>query len=324
MSNNPNAYTWNLKECTLGLIYSGIQCEAPIAKYLVTEDKQYAGCACALHAMWLDGEQHSGTVSWRLEKGMKSKVSTAPLNCELCGELFIVNLGYQIIRYEGPICAQCRRAGVTTDAVKRQTDSLMTLIDLVKESFPAKPVVDLFGTKEKQSMPASPVKSLVDKVRSLDSVKTLEADAAEAAWRMAGSQFVKLTKEPVVALLSRHLGPDDESLRARIAAFLGTEIGTAILAGVLSAGLSAMPIQANDVSQRLARELRLKSMATAGDAFADILLGPLREVAVAYLSASPVPSAPIALLGERTMPEKAPVREAEPVAETPRSVWAGA
>ena len=33
-------------------------------------------------------------------------------------------------------------------------------------------------------------------------------------------------------------------------------IGTLGLAGVLSAGLSAMPIQANDVSQRLARELR--------------------------------------------------------------------
>ena len=83
------------------------------------------------------------------------------------------------------------------------------------------------------------------------SQETLEVDATEAAWRLAGSQFVKLAKEPIVAL-SRHLGPDDESMRGKIAAFLDTRLGAAILSGVLSAGLSAMPLPPNDVAQRLA------------------------------------------------------------------------
>lgn len=121
-------------------------------------------------------------------------------------------------------------------------------------------------------------------------LKTLEVDATEAAWRLAGSQFVKLTKEPIVALLSRHLGPDDASLRAKIAAFLDTELGTALLSGMLSVGLSAMPLPANNVSQQLSRELRVKSMSLAADSIADVLMGPLRHVAVMYLQG--VPDAP--------------------------------
>lgn len=120
---------------------------------------------------------------------------------------------------------------------------------------------------------------------------TLEADAEAAAYRIAGSQFVKLAKEPLIALLSRHLGPDDESLRAKIAAFLDTELGTALLAGVLSGGVSALPAPAGSpaatYAPRLARELRVRGMSTVGDQLADVIMGPLREVAVTYLSALP-------------------------------------
>jgi hypothetical protein len=130
-------------------------------------------------------------------------------------------------------------------------------------------------------------------------LKTLESDASDAAWRLAGSQFVKLTKEPIVALLSRHLGPDDASLRARIAAFLDTELGTALLSGVLSAGLSALPMPNSDVTHKLARELRVRAMASAGDTIADVLMGPLRQVAVLYLQGqgaeATTPSDPAAL-----------------------------
>lgn len=118
-------------------------------------------------------------------------------------------------------------------------------------------------------------------------LKTLEVDATDAAWRMAGSQFVKLARDPVVALLSRHLGPDDPSLRARIAAFLETELGASLMSGILSVGLSAMPLPANDVSHRLSRELRVRAMAGTGDVIADVLMGPLRQVAVTYLQAAP-------------------------------------
>ncbi len=121
--------------------------------------------------------------------------------------------------------------------------------------------------------------------------QTLTADAEAAAWMLAGSQFVKLTKEPIVALLSRHLGPGDDSLRARIAAFLDTELGTAIVAAILSGGLSAMPApagsQAASINARLARELRVKSMATVGDAAVDLIAGPMRQVISLYIAGAP-------------------------------------
>jgi hypothetical protein len=141
----------------------------------------------------------------------------------------------------------------------------------------------------------------MDNAKLTPTLKTLEVDATDAAWRMAGSQFIKLAKEPIVALLSRHLGPDDESMRAKIAAFLDTELGTALLSSLLSVGLSALPLPPNDVSQRLSRELRIAGMARAGDAVADVLMGPLRQVAVMYLQGVPTTSEPAALPGNASV-----------------------
>lgn len=113
--------------------------------------------------------------------------------------------------------------------------------------------------------------------------QTIKVDASEAAWRTAGSQFVKLAREPLVGLLTRHLAPGDDAFRARLAAFLETELGTALLASMLSASLSALPQTAGDVPQKLARELRVRAMAAAGDVLADVLMGPLRQVMALYL-----------------------------------------
>lgn len=137
-------------------------------------------------------------------------------------------------------------------------------------------------------------------------LKTLENDAGEAAWRLAGSQFVKLAKEPLVALLCRQLSPGDDSFRARLASFLDTEVGSAILASLLSVGLSALPLPNPDVTQRLSRELRVRAMAGAGDVLADVLMGPLRQVAVMYLQGVPnaapgAPADPAALPGAQVL-----------------------
>lgn len=116
---------------------------------------------------------------------------------------------------------------------------------------------------------------------------TLSLDAEAAAWRLAGSQFVKLARDPIVALLSRHLAPGDESLRARIAAFLGTELGASLLAAMLSAGLSSatfLPGANHEVTERLGRELRVRALAGTGDVLADVVMGPLREVMAGALS----------------------------------------
>lgn len=114
-------------------------------------------------------------------------------------------------------------------------------------------------------------------------VKTLRAEATDAAWRTAATQFTRLTRDPLVALLGRHLGPDDPALRNKIATFLQTELGTALLSGLLSVGLSAMPPSAGETPHRLARELRVKAMADAADVMADLVMGPLRTVVAFYL-----------------------------------------
>lgn len=128
-----------------------------------------------------------------------------------------------------------------------------------------------------------------------NALATLAPEATDAAWRIAAGQLVKLTRAPLVATLSRNLGPGDEALRARIAAFLDTELGTAALSGLLSIGLSVLPpVAIPGVSAqalpKLARELRVQAMADAADVAADLLMGPLREsLAMLILTAGAQP-----------------------------------
>lgn len=121
-------------------------------------------------------------------------------------------------------------------------------------------------------------------------LKQLEDDARDAAWRTGAGQFVKLARDPLTAMLSRHLGPGDESLRGRIAAFLETKLGTALVSALLSAGLSALPNGASRMIglspaqlARLTQELRVGAMAGAGDVAADLFMGPLRQALVSMI-----------------------------------------
>jgi hypothetical protein len=109
-------------------------------------------------------------------------------------------------------------------------------------------------------------------------MNALRADATDAAWRTAASQFVKLAREPLVGLLTRHLAPGDDAMRAKLAAFLTTELGGALLSVTLSAALSALPESTGPAPARLARELRVRALADAGDVLADVVMGPLRQV----------------------------------------------
>lgn len=161
-------------------------------------------------------------------------------------------------------------------------------VDRAEAWVKATAVVASDETETKTEAPRAPEKKTekaMDNTKITPVLKTLETDAGDAAWRTAGSQFVKLARDPIVALLSRHLAPDDASARARIAGFLETELGAALLSGVLSAALMAMP--QNDVTAKLGRELRVRAMAGAGDVVADLLTGPLRQVAVLFLQGQP-------------------------------------
>lgn len=121
-------------------------------------------------------------------------------------------------------------------------------------------------------------------------LKQFEGDVLDAAWRTGAGQFVKLARDPLAALISRHLGPGDESLRGRIAAFLETELGTALVSALLSASLSALPNGASRMIglspaqlARLTQELRVGAMAGAGDVAADLFMGPLRQALVSMI-----------------------------------------
>jgi hypothetical protein len=126
-----------------------------------------------------------------------------------------------------------------------------------------------------------------------EALKTLEIDAKDAAFRLAGRQFVKLTREPLVALLAGHLGQDDPSMRAKVGAFLDTELGEALVATLLSLGLSMIPETAGEIPQRLARELRVKAMTDVGDVVADLLMSPLRQVITDFLRGEQIPALPV-------------------------------
>ena len=127
--------------------------------------------------------------------------------------------------------------------------------------------------------------TLSDKIKdgAAQAFEVVKDDAADAAWRTAGSQFVKLTRDPLVALLQRHLGSDDET-KLKITLFLQSEIGTSLVAAVLSMGLSTLPASAGPYPARLARELRVKAMADVGDLVAEVIMGPFRQVMTLYVS----------------------------------------
>lgn len=144
-------------------------------------------------------------------------------------------------------------------------------------------------------------------------LKTLETDAADAAWRTAGKQFVRLAKEPLVAMLQKHIAPEDPSMKARLAALLDSELGEAMLAALLSVGLGSLPSPvASEVGARLSRELRVNAMATATNVVADVLMEPLRQVAVLYLQGAQTAAAQA--LPEATAGLAIPTEAAAPVA----------
>ncbi len=103
-------------------------------------------------------------------------------------------------------------------------------------------------------------------------------DGEDMAMRLAGRQFVKLTSEPLIAAISRGLGDDSEATRKKVADFLGTELGQALLKGMLSMGLQFLPDMMGSMPKKLAREIRVQAMVGAGDVVADLFMGPLREV----------------------------------------------
>lgn len=140
---------------------------------------------------------------------------------------------------------------------------------------------------------------------SKTTTEELKDNATEAGYRIAGRQLTKLTRDPLAAFIAGNGA--DESTRAKIAEFLRTEVGEAMVSAFLSVGLAASK---EEHAAALSRELRVKAMTDAGDVVADLIMGPLRKVTADYLSGSAIHSLPVA--PERV---KAPEVEVEVNAE---------
>lgn len=187
-----------------------------------------------------------------------------------------------------------RRSGVNWKNIGVGVDPVRAAIEALKES-------DTTDMQPKET--ATMNKTL----------ETIKQDATDASIRTAGKQLVKLVREPLTAALMRHLAPGDEAFRARLAAFLETEVGTAVLAVVLSAALGALPPALGEIPAVLARELRVRAMADSGDVLADVLMEPLRQVVATYLSApapltvTPLGALPVAQETLTATPETAKV-----------------
>ena len=109
-------------------------------------------------------------------------------------------------------------------------------------------------------------------------IDTVKSDGADAAWRVACNQFVRLARDPLVAKLSEQLAPGDADMRVKVAAFLGTEAGEAAISLILALGLQLAPKSLGNVPKRLAKELRVKAMAGGLDLAAELVTKPLREL----------------------------------------------
>ena len=101
------------------------------------------------------------------------------------------------------------------------------------------------------------------------------SEAPEALTRTAGTQLVKLCKEPLVAAISRKQGSD---FAEKVGGFLETETGDAFLSVLLSLAMPLSPGVPENVKNTMSQELRVRGMYKASDALADVFMGPLRQV----------------------------------------------
>jgi len=95
-------------------------------------------------------------------------------------------------------------------------------------------------------------------------------------------------------------GAPHTTYRRRMDEVAAAKNPSALLSALLSVGLSALPAMpipgGAQVVPRLAQELRVKSMADAGDFAADIVMGPLREMLSMFILTTGVqPETPAAL-----------------------------
>jgi hypothetical protein len=125
-------------------------------------------------------------------------------------------------------------------------------------------------------------------------------EAQTAGVRVAASQLCTLVQAPIVAALTAKIATTDrEATAAQITQFLGSELGRAIIAGALGAGLTQLagsgmtiPGIKPELIAAMAKELRITAMELVGTELVEVFAAPLREalsnLAVPALRVEPV------------------------------------
>lgn len=109
---------------------------------------------------------------------------------------------------------------------------------------------------------------------SLGFFNKLKADSKDAAYRVAGTQIIKIAKNGLLNLL-RSKGVENKQIET-ISNFLDTEVGTAILSASVGVMFNYIPpFNKDERAKTLAREFRVGGMALAGNLLADKALADL-------------------------------------------------
>ena len=146
--------------------------------------------------------------------------------------------------------------------------------------------------KENQAM-ANNEKPTVD-TKPARQPSQIELEARAAALRTGMKQLTKLIHEPLAAALAAQLTPpgsDPSAMKAQVAAFLKSELGSAVVSAMLSLAINSIPANmipgfTAERQSLVAQELRVKAMTEVGDTLVDLVAAPLRA-ALAGLMTGP-------------------------------------
>lgn len=127
--------------------------------------------------------------------------------------------------------------------------------DVDSEDYETSPITEEMPMKEKMTA-ATPKPSIT---------QMLKANATAAGYRVAGTQMTNAVKSSLITVM-RSKGVDGGQVQA-FASFLDTEFGQAIISTMLGLGMNYIPHFGEDPRvQKLAEEMRVNGMATAGNA----------------------------------------------------------
>lgn len=117
---------------------------------------------------------------------------------------------------------------------------------------------------------------------------TIKGDGVEAAYRVAGTQITKATKNALLKLL-KSKGINNKHLNS-VSNFLDTEMGGAVLSTLVGMILDHIPALKNDQRARtMSKEFRVSGMALVGNLMADAVLGDLLSSLGSIVEQLPTP-----------------------------------